>query len=610
MKNKKGNIAYIAVIAVIVVITFAVIGYLFMKNLKNSQKAVAPTVQAPVSQSVTVSNTAQQENAQQGPSGIVPKNYTDEMVQWYDAPKPVSDLNIFKSKDFNATSQAWETGTIKTGDYAGYKLLLVINNPNDPSPDAQIYRFIQKPGDKELEFLKDYSSDDIYSTYGLQAEDKDNGSLSSKTFPYENYAYNLNISSLVYPGIIVSPSGQQLKIEDNFPFDLTGESDSKNPDSYFKGSFFNTDMLKFAFTDPIYGDIYTTDPSKVTDANSDSVFAENGFYVKAPDNTFKAYSAVIDLGGDTPKITWSDGTQNDSKYSYKTESGCGASNYVDDVSNKVSDDALVQLGTASNGDAVYGYKDPNDKALKDFYDEYKTLSGNQDMVPRYYPDDKTKTLTYDQFLQTHPIFFWKDSFGRTIQFINLHYIYSGGCGKPVIYLYPQQTENVSVQVTPTGGMSKSDPAYNGGWNVVADSQSNIFNLGDSKTYPYLFWEGSGDSIYHMPARGFVIAKNDLGGFFDDKLAQEGLIPKESNDFKDFWMPKMLSENKPYYFVTFVDRATIDKLAPLDITPQPDTTIRVLMDYKGLDSPILVQGFDIKTPQRQGFTAVEWGGVLK
>jgi hypothetical protein len=208
------------------------------------------------------------------------------------------------------------------------------------------------------------------------------------------------------------------------------------------------------------------------------------------------------------------------------------------------------------------------------------------------------------------MFFWKDSFGRIIQFTNLHYIFGGGCGKPVIYLYPEQTENISVKVTPTAGMTVSDPKYDNGWNVIADSQSNILNLADNKTYPYLFWEGRGDSIYHIPQQGFVVAKENLNSFFDDKLAKEGLIQKEINDFKEFWIPKMLEENKPYYFVTFVDRATIDKLAPLDINPKPDTTIRVLMDYKGLDSPIAVQGFDIKTPERTGFTAVEWGGVLK
>ena len=159
-------------------------------------------------------------------------------------------------------------------------------------------------------------------------------------------------------------------------------------------------------------------------------------------------------------------------------------------------------------------------------------------------------------------------------------------------------------------MTVSEPAYNGGWNVVADPESNIRNLADNKTYPLSFWEGSGKDIYTMPQRGFVTAKENLNSFFNEKLAQSGLIQKEINDFKEFWIPKMLETNKPYYFVTFVDRATIDKLAPLDINPKPDTTIRVLMDYKGLDNPMNVREFNIETPKRLGFTAVEWGGVLK
>jgi hypothetical protein len=35
-----------------------------------------------------------------------------------------------------------------------------------------------------------------------------------------------------------------------------------------------------------------------------------------------------------------------------------------------------------------------------------------------------------------------------------------------------------------------------------------------------------------------------------------------------------------------------------------------MDYKGLDEKINVPNLEIKTPERNGFTAVEWGGVLK
>ena len=49
--------------------------------------------------------------------------------------------------------------------------------------------------------------------------------------------------------------------------------------------------------------------------------------------------------------------------------------------------------------------------------------------------------------------------------------------------------------------------------------------------------------------------------------------------------------------------------PLDINPNPDTVIRVLMTYKGLDKPIegIAEQQLPTTPTRDGFTVVEWGG---
>ena len=49
--------------------------------------------------------------------------------------------------------------------------------------------------------------------------------------------------------------------------------------------------------------------------------------------------------------------------------------------------------------------------------------------------------------------------------------------------------------------------------------------------------------------------------------------------------------------------------PIYIYPEPDTIIRVIMEYKKLDS---IDGLDIKeqvlTPvTRSGYTVVEWGG---
>ena len=49
--------------------------------------------------------------------------------------------------------------------------------------------------------------------------------------------------------------------------------------------------------------------------------------------------------------------------------------------------------------------------------------------------------------------------------------------------------------------------------------------------------------------------------------------------------------------------------PLQITPTPDTVIRVLMITRPLEQPMsLTEQTLPKTPSRTGFTVVEWGGT--
>ena len=47
--------------------------------------------------------------------------------------------------------------------------------------------------------------------------------------------------------------------------------------------------------------------------------------------------------------------------------------------------------------------------------------------------------------------------------------------------------------------------------------------------------------------------------------------------------------------------------PLEITPKPDTTIRIIMTFKGLENPIQVKEQKLEQVERKGFVAVEWGG---
>ena len=54
--------------------------------------------------------------------------------------------------------------------------------------------------------------------------------------------------------------------------------------------------------------------------------------------------------------------------------------------------------------------------------------------------------------------------------------------------------------------------------------------------------------------------------------------------------------------------TKEKAMPLQVTPKPDSIIRVMMDWKGLEEPIKVQEQELETPSREGYTVVEWGGT--
>ena len=66
--------------------------------------------------------------------------------------------------------------------------------------------------------------------------------------------------------------------------------------------------------------------------------------------------------------------------------------------------------------------------------------------------------------------------------------------------------------------------------------------------------------------------------------------------------------KKYNYIRFATREEIDTNMPLTITPEPDTTIRVLMEYKGLENSIKVEEQSLETPGRKGFVAVKWGGT--
>lgn len=181
--------------------------------------------------------------------------------------------------------------------------------------------------------------------------------------------------------------------------------------------------------------------------------------------------------------------------------------------------------------------------------------------------------------------------------------------KPVVYLYPEKKETVSVKLNPKGILTETIPQYpKEGWVVTAYPDGRI--VSDEKTYDYLYYESKIlDSETKIPQQGFVKTPDELNGFFAQILPQLGLHQKESKAFSDYW--KKALPKSPYYFIGIMDRQSIDRIEPLAITPNPDTIIRVRFYFKPLDLPIAVNAPVLEFPsKRTGFSVVEWGGMVK
>ncbi|MCX6713851.1 MAG: putative Ig domain-containing protein, partial [Candidatus Vogelbacteria bacterium] len=154
--------------------------------------------------------------------------------------------------------------------------------------------------------------------------------------------------------------------------------------------------------------------------------------------------------------------------------------------------------------------------------------------------------------------------------------------KPVIYLYPQKTQAVKVQLDYAGKLIADYPAYDqkiGGWEVTASPDGKLINKADGKEYSYLFWEGNdyNQTNYDLTT-GSVVKGSDTRAFLQDALSKMGLTPKEYNEFIVYWYPKM--ENNAYNLIHFAGQEYTDK-AKLTISPTPDSVLRVFMVFKPL-----------------------------
>lgn len=181
-----------------------------------------------------------------------------------------------------------------------------------------------------------------------------------------------------------------------------------------------------------------------------------------------------------------------------------------------------------------------------------------------------------------------------------------GGKKPIIYLYPTEEIELSVTLGNPENITCSYPKYDGGWTVKAEPDGNLTDLDTARKLYSLYYECDNKIQFDTYNDGFVVKGTEVAGFLEEKLAILGLNEREAEEFIIYWLPKM--EENEYNYIRFATYEEIEENMPLEFSVEPDSVIRVMMVFEGLDEYIEVPEQQLETPSREGFVVVEWGAT--
>lgn len=481
---------------------------------------------------------------------------SDPGVTWLAEPVKLDDLGLIKKTQDNYISDVtyYQVANLDNGGS------IILASANMDMPGSPEFAYFKKDADGNYAYI-------------LNQSFEQDSTAASKDLNNAKIDYTTVYQSLSAPAFL-DANGNTLK-----------STLSKTSRKLFSDLKSPTEIA-----DTPYGKIYQT----VSGAKSDELTG-TVLNLRLADGSTVQYSPKFNFMPSTeiPIITWNDGTKNAKRYTPESYSGCGSSsaNYNIIINTDNIKTRLTQIGKTNNNEVIYGFTSSNDPVVKAAYENYSAGRSAND------------TLSLEDFAAQKPIFVYKDGFNDYVVFTGRDFAGAYGCGKPVIYLYPEKTTEVSVKVG--ADITKSEPFYNNGWNALAEPNGQL--IVDGKMYDSLFWEGIGQEYPEIDC-GKIVEKNNIENALRQDLAQLGLNSKESQDFLDFWLPKM--PNNPYIRLTWFGTSQMNKLAPLAVSPKPDTTIRIFLDFAGLDKPIDLPAQKLSAPARNGFTLVEWGGILR
>lgn len=176
--------------------------------------------------------------------------------------------------------------------------------------------------------------------------------------------------------------------------------------------------------------------------------------------------------------------------------------------------------------------------------------------------------------------------------------------KPNLYIYPNQTLNLSIQIRfPNGGdVLESIPQYNNSWNITVNPNGKINDL-----YDYLYYECEMTDLTQKEF-GWIVEQINLKDFFITNLSASGFNQKEINDFTDYWIPLLTDYN--FYEIYPQYNSTLKEMIEIEFSIVPENFYRLHYLIKGRDNEekhLLTP--KIETAKRDNYFAVEWGVII-
>ncbi len=318
-------------------------------------------------------------------------------------------------------------------------------------------------------------------------------------------------------------------------------------------------------------------------------------------------------------------------YGQITPTPCGGT-FGSYVVKNISQSELRSIGKLKSGVEIFTLKDIHhplinaqyeEKVVQ--YDDETFTSINQQRL------NITKKPSYSEYASGNPVLIFKDAWGRFVAVGETEYMLEAGCGKPVIYLYPQETTKVHVEFKDSVQLTTHIPVYKKGWDVIAEKTGVLHNLVNedcsvyekakhgseyahdacvANEYPYIYWAGNAYREYPTAEEGFVVTKENLKTELESKLGEIGLKQKEIDDMVSYWYPEMLKKNAPFYRISFFDTETMNQFIPMSVHPKPNSVLRIFLDWEPLSKEATIKPQEFKSFNRNGFTYVEWGGLKR